>query len=260
MTDLVAAPNKSIPDAEPIAPGQIIDPTKNVLDLVRSAIIRQDDLRDANEKLTRAMLDGVEKIAVLRASHSAELTEAESKRLDEVARLRADYTTQLSLAEAKRIDAIRAVDVNAVAVASQRAADQAGVLASQVSSSAEALRALVASTAATVATSLQQATTSLSARLTTLEQASYQSQGKQSYADPAFVELLSEVKRLREAGASGSGKSEGVGAMWGVIAVVLTLIIAGAGVFIAIEKGQTIPLQPQIIYAPPIQSPTVIKP
>lgn len=36
-----------------------IDPTRNVLDLVKAAIARQDDLRDAQEKLWRSELNGL---------------------------------------------------------------------------------------------------------------------------------------------------------------------------------------------------------
>jgi cobalamin biosynthesis Mg chelatase CobN len=180
---------------------------------------RQDDLRDAADKY-----------AGMVSLYTKQLNDAESRRLDEMAKLRAEYASQLSLAEAKRIDAIRAVDVNAVAVASQRAADQATVLATQVSQSAEALRALVASTAATVATSLQQATAGLSARLTTLEQASYQSQGKQSYQDPAFVELLNEVKRLRESRAGSEGQSKGVGMSASVVVGIISSLAAVAAI------------------------------
>jgi hypothetical protein len=212
--------------------GPIIDPTKNVLDLVRSETIRQDDLRDAAAVLTQSKIDAAEKLSILRAAHAQELSAAESRRVDEGARLRADYSMQLSLAEAKRIDAIRAVDVNAVSVASQRASDQASVLAAQVAQSAEALRALVATTAATVATSLQQMSTSLSVRLTTLEQAGYQAQGKQQYADPAFVELLAEVKQLRQSRAGSEGTTRGVGLSAGVLAaVVMGLLAFGALVF-----------------------------
>src|ERR1017187_8731470 len=72
------------------------------------------------------------------------LMNAEHIRLNEQMTLRAEHTAQLTLAEAKRIDAIRAVDVGAVSVANERANAQAAVLASQVSTSAETLRALVA--------------------------------------------------------------------------------------------------------------------
>ena|ERR1035437_4146348 len=101
----------------------------------------------------------------------------EMKRIDEQMNVRADYNIQLGVAEAKRIDAIRAVDVNAVSVASERANAQAAVLATQVATSAEALRALVAATAATQATQLGTLTTQLTDRLTALEKSQYESKG-----------------------------------------------------------------------------------
>jgi hypothetical protein len=107
-----------------------------------------------------------------------EKIESEIRRLDEQMKLRADYSVQLSIAEAKRIDAIRAVDVQAVAVASDRAAAQALVLASQVSSSAETLRTLVAATAQTVAQQLAAVSSGINDRISALEKSTYESAGK----------------------------------------------------------------------------------
>jgi cell division septum initiation protein DivIVA len=102
---------------------------------------------------------------------------AEQKRVNEQLMLRADYSSKLADAEAKRIDAIRAVDVGAVAVASERANQQAAVLANQVSASAEALRSLVAATANTQAQQLATLTTQLTDRLTALEKSQYENKG-----------------------------------------------------------------------------------
>jgi hypothetical protein len=153
----------------------VVDPTANVLALVEAANRRQDDLRAAESRR-------VDEQAALRAQFA--------ERVDE---LRAQFSERLDLAETKRIDAIRSVDVNAIAVASQRAGDQATVLANQVAQSADALRTLVASTAAAVATSQQQLANSLSARLTTLEQGSYQQQGKTTGISASWAILLGAV-------------------------------------------------------------------
>lgn len=126
----------------------ITDPTENVKTMLKEAVQRLDDLRNA-----------------------------EINRVNEQMDLRAEYSVQLGVAEAKRIDAIRAVDVNAVSVANERATAQAAVLANQVAASAETLRALVAATAATTAQQLTQLTTQLTDRLTSLEKAQYESKG-----------------------------------------------------------------------------------
>lgn len=99
------------------------------------------------------------------------------KRIDELATLRDEHYKQLAVAESKRIDAIRSVDVNAVSVASERAGAQALVLAAQVSTSAETLRSLVATTAATQATQLSTLTIQITDRLTALEKAQYEKRG-----------------------------------------------------------------------------------
>jgi hypothetical protein len=218
--------------------GGVIDPTKNVLDLVEAAIRRQDDLRSASEKTLQAKLEAVEKIVELRDEHAKEFAESLAKKLDEEAKLRADFTEKLANAESKRIDAIRSVDVAAVAVASQRAADQATVLATQVAQSAEALRNLVANTAATVATSQQQLASSLSARLTTLEQAGYQAQGKQTISDPAFLALVQEVKALSAANVDRSGVGAGRSDVIGWLAAAFMGMVAFAMMLITFFRSQ----------------------
>lgn len=215
----------------------IYDPSANVLALVVAAVDRLNDLRNAE---TRRIDD---------------LREAEQRRVDEQAHLRAEYDDKLREAEAKRIDAIRAVDVNAVAVASERAADQAAVLANQVVASAEALRTLVASTAATATTTQAQSTLALSTRLTTLEQAQYQSQGKQAVADPAMAEIVSEMKRYMTSSERRTGKGEGVGMFAAIAAAVLSLLIAAGSLVYTITAARP----QQIEIAQPAATSTIAK-
>ena len=235
-----------------------VDPTTNVIALNEAANKRQDDLRVYSERLNEAKFDHLNEVAAVRESCRTELQAAETRRIDEQAALRAHYAEKLSIAESARIDAIRAVDVAAVAIASQRASDQANVLQTQVATSAEALRTLVASTAATVATSLQQMTTSLSTRITTLEQAQYVGQGRSALADPAFTELLAEVKGLRESRATGTGKSAGIGMTWAILVAGATIAI-GLATAIIMERQPTV--QPIVQYVPaPTATPTAPAP
>lgn len=199
-----------------------IDPSENVKALSEAANKRQDDLRAASERLSE-----------LRYHHLQELSAAQALKLSDEAKLRAEYAERLAVAEAKRIDAIRAVDVNAVAVASQRAADQATVLAAQVNQSAEALRALVATRDAATAASLQQISNTLSTRLTTLEQAGYQQAGKQTIQDPAFAELLKEVRGLSQSRVGVAAVSEGQGNVFGWVYGAVSFLVLLAGVLIA---------------------------
>lgn len=80
----------------------VVDPTENVKDLVKEVVIRLDLLREAERRLS----------------------ESELRRISEIAEVRASHAKELAIAEAKRIDAIRSVDVNAVAIANERAAAQ----------------------------------------------------------------------------------------------------------------------------------------
>lgn len=124
------------------------DPTTNVTTLVIATAVRLDDLRIA-----------------------------EQNRINELLTLHMSHANDLRMAESKRIDAIRAVDVNAVVVANERAMAQASVLATQVATSAETLRSLVATTAAAQAQQLSQLTSQLTDRINTLEKSQYERKG-----------------------------------------------------------------------------------
>jgi hypothetical protein len=172
-----------------------VDPTKNVLQLVDAAVQRLDDLR-----------------------------EADGRRVDEVQRLHVTYAERLAMAESKRIDAIRAVDVAAVQTASDRANAQALVLANQVATSAETLRTLVASTAAAVASSLQQVSGALTERLAMVEKGQYENKGL-SGVSPQVLQRLADLERTGNlAEGKGEGKTAISGPLWAIGASILTAI------------------------------------
>ena len=75
----------------------VVDPSRNVLDLVDAAIRRQDDM------------------AELRTGMSV----AEAEHLREIMRLRADHNAMMIERETTRIDAIRATDADAVKTATK---------------------------------------------------------------------------------------------------------------------------------------------
>lgn len=135
------------------------DPTENVMKLVAETITRLDDLRKAESQRIDQQLA------------------SEFMRINDAMSLRAEFSEKLSVAEAKRLDAIRAVDVNAVSIANDRATGQAVILANQVATSAETLRSLVATTAAAQATTLSSLTTQLTDRITLLEKNQYEKKG-----------------------------------------------------------------------------------
>jgi hypothetical protein len=180
-----------------------IDPTLNVIQLVAAETKRQDDLRTAESKHRDDLMNQREK-------HDLRLAEAQDK---------------LLVAEAKRIDAIRAVDVGAVAIASERASQQAAVLANQVSASAETLRALVASTAATVAQQLSQVSGQLVERISLLEKSQYEIRGGAGTPPPWHTETMARISLLEAGRERVEGKGEGMAKFAGWIAAALMALI-----------------------------------
>ena len=126
----------------------VIDPTDNVIALVRAGLDRQDVLR-----------------------------KQESKHIRELLELRTMYDEKLRVAESHRIDAIRAVDVAAVAQAASVSATQATTLATQVSASAETLRTTVAASALSAANNLNAALGPIQTAIDALRQAQFTQQG-----------------------------------------------------------------------------------
>ena len=127
----------------------VLDPTRNVLDLVEAAVVRLNDLRESD------------------LAHRQEMDT-----------LRAAFAREIREAETARIDAIRAVDVGAVQRAAEVQADVATALANQVALSAETLRNTVSETATAGATALAQALDPLQKAIDDLRRAQYEQQGQ----------------------------------------------------------------------------------
>lgn len=190
----------------------VADPTKNVRDILEAAVKRLDDLRDENINARDREIAHVKEMMDMHSMYGQKLMEQQAVNME-----------KLQIAEAKRIDAIRAVDVNAVSVASERAAAQANVLANQVTTTADTLRALVVATAAQQAQSLSQLITPLIDRIASLEKAAYEGVGKGRVQDPIYAELLTEVKQLRSSNSNQSGSGEGMTKLIGWIVAAAAL-------------------------------------
>ena len=191
-------------------PPPIIDPTENVKDLVKEVVIRMDALREADRRLV----------------------EAEMKRVNEQAVLRAFYAEKLEIAEAKRIDAIRAVDVNAVAIANQRATDQAAVLAAQVQASAETLRVQLQQTAAIFKQQLDQTTQQLSDRISSVERSQYEGKGTAGNVPAVIADRLAQLEESRY---KTEGRSTGLTIPVIMIMVALAVLAGGLLIFLILQ-------------------------
>lgn len=212
--------------------GPVVDPTKNVLQLVEAAVTRLNDLRESDSKWLHQLQD------------------AEARRIDEQLTLRADFADKLTLAESKRIDAIRAVDVSAVAVASERATQQASVLANQVVTSADALRSLVASTATAMAAQTQTLTTQFTDRLALLEKVQYENKGKSGLIDPMLQELVTEVRSLRESRSVSTGTVTGISSSWVMLIGLVSLVSVLLGIYGTLKGPSTTNTSPPATFQP----------
>lgn len=141
------------------AQGQaVVDPTKNVLDLVDASVRRLDDLRAASDAHNN-------ELRRVRAEYERELRAADQ---------------ELRRAETQRIDAIRAVDQGNVQRASEVAATQAATLAAQQALSAETLRTQVATTAFQATQALAAALDPIQKDIADLRRAQYEQQGSKT--------------------------------------------------------------------------------
>ena len=140
------------------------DQTDNVLLFINSEVRRLDDLRAA-----------------------------EVRRIDEKFVLIEHYNEKLSYKESGRLDAVRLVDVGNVAIAREKADAQAAVLATNVAQSAEAQRALIASTALTLATSQAQLADAFSKRLTVVEIAQSQTAAAKSVSSQVLMMIAAAI-------------------------------------------------------------------
>jgi|SRR5580704_3613856 hypothetical protein len=144
--------------------GPTVDPTKNVLDLVRAESKYQDSMRQALKEYEDGMREASEKYQTLMVSSSAVLREAElrlqnwmrdseSKRVDQLASLRQVYETRI----------------------------------------AEMLAVSVKSTSDLVSTQLVQIQATFNDRVSKLEQFRWESGGKSSVSDPAIADALARL-------------------------------------------------------------------
>ena len=195
----------------------VVDPTENVLQLVAAAIQRQDDLRAAEARHLR-------EIEAMRA----ESLRNERAHLRELAEQRAEYDNRLHKAEANRIDAIRAVDVTAVQQTAAAAETRATALAAVVTASAEALRNQVSEVRQASDLTLAQALAPISEAISDLRRAQYQAQGEKTQV----VEQRAQVS--------------GVQAFVATVVTILTLMIAGLGIYLSTHQSQPVTVNPVV--------------
>lgn len=226
----------------------IVDPTKNVLDLVEAANKRQDDLRLASKELADAKI-----------AHQKELSDLCVTHQGVIGKLREEHQEKMAAAESGRLDSIRQVDREEVAKTAVAANTAITTLAKQTNDLAVTLAKTVADTAAAAEARNSAQYSDTNKRLSALELSSSEGKGKQTVADPMMAELVTEMKAMRQSQATGTGKSLGMAATVGILVTGLGVIgslvmLAGVAITLILflnRRPEPVPAAPpQIIYTP----------
>ena len=175
--------------------GAVVDPTKNVLDLVEAK-------GRATEAALLAATKRLDDLQEEKYKHLHELQSAELKRIDEVLKLRVDFTMQLAVAEAKRIDANLAV---------------------------------VESTGRARTDAVFQGLSQMTERVAAVEKFQYEASGRSRVADPIMDNSLREIKGLLVERAQTAGKGQGMSMIVGYILAAIAALSSGVAIVLALQ-------------------------
>lgn len=250
------------PDDRPRDANGAIDPTENVKSLMAASLESLEQLRVADNRYAEASITWLK-----------EANTASHRHIQEMADLRAVYSKEIRASDLNAAEKTRQVDVLAGAASAAALATAVSALQATSDRNAETLRNQLNSTAATMAkqTADAAAATQLQTdnlfrrtdeRVAALERGAATGAGRQSATDPQMIEFMADMKRMLATQATGSGKSEGIGAAWllltGGVALVSTIVSIGAFVYSANRPSNTASAtQPQVVYVP-TPAPTVV--
>lgn len=217
--------------AKPTKKPQKIDPTKNVLQLVKAAVKRLNDLRYVDGKANKAARKCIIDVTQLNAKHNKSLIKR----------------------EAKYVAAVRLIDTQAAKSESERAQRAIDALATITASNATAVQKALTDTAITISKQTADTFLQVTDRLAALEKTSNLAAGQSAVSDPALITLATDVRALIAGGNVGVGRTEGVK----LSTTMIIAIASAAGVFsgFVLPKltAPAVPVAasaPQIIYVP----------
>jgi hypothetical protein len=175
----------------------VIDPTRNVLDLVEAAVKRIDDV-------FAVQISKIEALAELRAQH-----------VKEVAEIREKHNSELNNKEASRLDSIRQIDQS-----NQTA--QAKVALDAIQANAKQVTDLATSVASSIATTFD----GLAKRTAALELSSAEGIGKTRVKDPQIEMFINKVDSLLTSRSEKQGSSDQSKAIYGYVVGIIGIGIA----------------------------------
>ena len=221
------------------AGGPVVDPTKNVLDLVEAESRRQDDLRSKDKEISDIKHTHSEIIDKLRAEHNAT-----------VGQLREGFQEKISHAESGRLDSIRQVDREEVAKTAVTANTAILALAKQTTDLQTTLQKQTADIAIAVEQRQSAYSSETNKRLSALELSSSEGKGKQQVSDPAMERMAAVVERIERQQQVGTGKSEGLSQGWAILGGAILLALAIYGGLFKTAAPPSAAVAPQVIYVP----------
>jgi hypothetical protein len=191
--------------------GPVVDPSKNVLDLVRAEAQRQDSLRAAAELLARERQDFVRREMEIRQAYNQREMEVREDFRKRIAVLRAEHWEKDLASEARRTDALRELDRSEVRTANDRHQAAVDTLAKTTAAMAETLRTGAENTAKNLAAQAEVIRRELDARITAVE-------------------------RVQAAGAGrGEGSKSNLALISSILAIIVMLITLGTFVFVTLR-------------------------
>jgi FtsZ-binding cell division protein ZapB len=172
------------------AGGEVIDPTKNVLDLVKAESKYQDAMRETIKELLEKEIDALKERMSEMSQHTTAYQNAqvasETRRIDQLAQTRQEFqnTIRDMLAESVR------------------------------------------TTSTLVSTQLVQIQATFDTRVSKLEAGAFTQAGKQSVADPATAEMAATLRLLTESKQEKTGQNTGQDKIIAYVLAIAGLVIA----------------------------------
>jgi len=215
-----------------------IDPTANVIALVKALAETASALREADKQFNRSQFKHIRQISRLRAANAETLRTSDLAMLAKTREV--DVTTAASQAQAL------ATAVQTLATNNDKNAE---AIRNQMNSDRAALAKQVADTAVALGANNDSAMKDVNNRIAELQKSSYQGVGKSSVAEPMMAEFIAEMRVLAKGQDRQTGKGEGLDAGWKILIAVVMMVFA----FLAWQGRQaptTAAPAPQIIFTP----------